>query len=231
MQSTTWGQKVYYGAMFATLSYQCSSTFRQTDYLGGCNGARIRFSPQSNWPSNAGLDTVLKRLSPIQGQFPNLSWADLIVLAGTYALETETGRSIKFCGGRTDATDGSGSAMLQPNTDYTLTAAQQKLVANQMGLTNREWVVLAGRPRSATLNEKIGYYGRWTSDPTTFDNEYFVRLLDATWVPNVSPAGKKQYKAVGAENYMLPSDLEIKWDDEFFCNCPRLCSRLQSLYN
>lgn len=47
-----------YSALFVNLAFQCMASFRSTDYLGGCNGARIRFSPQSEWADNAGMDKV-----------------------------------------------------------------------------------------------------------------------------------------------------------------------------
>ena len=93
--------------MLARLAWQCSATFRATDYLGGCNGARIRFSPQKDWPGNANIDSALELLRPVKYNFgSSLSWADLIVLAGNTALELAGGNQLEFCGGRTDAEDG-----------------------------------------------------------------------------------------------------------------------------
>lgn len=58
-------QHTYYGAMFATLSWRCASTYRATDHMGGCNGARIRFLPENNWTSNAGMPAVIEVLQRV----------------------------------------------------------------------------------------------------------------------------------------------------------------------
>ena len=75
--------------MFIQLALNCASTFRATDYRGGCNGARIRFPPESDWSSNAGLDEYIGHLEELKTEegFDDVSMADMIVLAGILALE------------------------------------------------------------------------------------------------------------------------------------------------
>jgi catalase (peroxidase I) len=144
-------------AEFASLAWQCASTYRATDYAGGCNGARIRFSPQKDWAGNRGLvDSAIARLEPIQKANPGVSWADLIVLAGTLALEQASGAKaasgqvvaspFSFCPGRTDASSGAGTETLAPRV-YPSDDTAFKDNAAVQGITWRDAVALAARPR------------------------------------------------------------------------------------
>jgi len=204
--------KPYYGAIFIHLAWQSGSTFRHSDKLGGANGARIRFAPQSDWPANIGMDSVMELLQPVKDAFDNLSWADLYVLAGTVALaDSDSGSTFDFCGGRTDADDGGGSELLQPNGGVDADAFYQ--MRHQIHLTDIEAVALMGKPRSASQMYRMGYYGTWSWTPETFDNEYFVTLLSETWVPFTVPgSGNQQFKAQGKELYILPADIALRWD-------------------
>jgi len=87
---------------FARLAFYCASSFRETDYRGGCNGARIRFSPEKDWYSFS-VDDALAQLEPIKSKHPEISYSDLIVLAGQTAVESAGAKPIDFCGGRVDA--------------------------------------------------------------------------------------------------------------------------------
>jgi catalase (peroxidase I) len=140
-----------YNAQFAQLAWQCASTYRATDFRGGCNGARIRFPPESNFQANQDLGSaaLLSLLQPVKTKYPSLSWADLIVLAGHTAVEDLLGFGMPFCGGRTDATDGSGSMGLNP-PNWSDPVVNWREKAARMGLTDAEAVVLTAVPRKGT---------------------------------------------------------------------------------
>ena len=109
------------GPLLVRLAWQCASTYRSTDFLGGCNGARVFQSPERTWPANAGLDKAQQLLAQIKaggdGKYTadHITWADLIVLAGGVALEEAGSHKIPFCPGRTDAVaDGNSTTLLVP---------------------------------------------------------------------------------------------------------------------
>lgn len=53
-------------AKFAQLGKSCFSTFCETDYRGGCNGARISFEPEIDWPENLGAADALAALELVE---------------------------------------------------------------------------------------------------------------------------------------------------------------------
>mmetsp|Transcript_66568 Transcript_66568/g.192200 ORF Transcript_66568/g.192200 Transcript_66568/m.192200 type:complete len:711 (-) Transcript_66568:158-2290(-) len=209
----------YYGALFVRLAWRCASTFRETDWLGGCNGARLRFAPEKKWPANADLDRTLQVLKPIKDKFGDgLSWADLIVLAGNAAIEDAGGRPLHFCGGRSDAVDGAGSEFLSPTVESPRDADAFKNAMRVMGLTVQDAAVLIGGGHSLGKMHasRSGFEGSWTANPTKLDNSYFKNLVLEQWEEHeVAGTGKKQYKAKGKELYMLTSDVLMRADPEY----------------
>jgi len=201
-----------YAAQFVHLAHQCAASYRATDHIGGCNGARIRFSPEADFSTNVQLDKVLQVLKPVHDKFDNLSWADLIVLAGTVAVQEASGNGmdLPFCPGRTDASE--GNKLLQELLTPDATPSDIKYFLDMSGMPARDYVALAARPRSASQLAAQGYDGPWTS--ATLSNDYFRVLLGSTWSKHTSAAGKTQYTdATGSVN-MLPSDLALSWDPE-----------------
>lgn len=129
---------------FINLAYRCASTFRSTDYHGGCNGARIRLAPESEWPENAGTGDALKMLRPVQEDF-SVSSADLIVLAGKAALEKKNSMlKLPFCGGYVDADAAHNGKDLSPRhyREPLITILDDWQVK---GLSKEEGVALASR--------------------------------------------------------------------------------------
>ncbi len=135
-------------AGFSDLAWRCASTFRATDYRGGCNGGRIRFSPESEWESNDGLASHVTALDSIKADngFGDVSVTDMIVLGGITALEKSNANlDLPFCGGYVDAANGDGSRGLAPRiyeTPY-ITITDDYLVK---GLSMEQGVALASMP-------------------------------------------------------------------------------------
>ncbi len=187
-------------------AWASASTFRGSDKRGGANGARIRFAPQKGWEVNnpEQLSKVLETLEAIQKEFnasqkgdKAVSMADLIVLAGSAAIEEAAEKAgqkltVPFTPGRGDAleeqTEVDSFAALEPLADgfrnYQKTkyevSAEEMLVdrAQLLTLTAPEMTALLGGLRVLNANVGQSQHGVFTENPETLTNDFFVNLLD-----------------------------------------------------
>ncbi|PWN70220.1 catalase/peroxidase HPI [Chryseobacterium phosphatilyticum] len=187
-------------------AWASASTFRGSDKRGGANGARIRLEPQRSWEVNspAQLQKVLGVLEGIQKEFNDsqnggkkISLADLIVLAGSAAVEAaakNAGHEVKvsFAPGRMDAsqeqTDIESMGYLEPVADgfrnylkRKFTVSTESLLidkAQLLTLTAPELTVLVGGMRALDTNFDGSKNGIFTNRPGVLTNDFFVNLLD-----------------------------------------------------
>lgn len=209
-------------SQLVSTAWASASTFRGSDKRGGANGARVRLSPQKNWEVNQPdqLGTVLAALEGIQTDFNNaqtggkkVSLADLIVLAGTAAVEKaakDAGHdiSVPFTPGRTDAsqeqTDVESFSVLEPVSDgfrnyqkVSFTVSAEELLidkAQLLTLTAPEMTVLVGGLRALNANHGQSQHGVFTQRPGTLTNDFFVNLLDMGTVWKAASENKEVFE-------------------------------------
>jgi len=199
-------------SQLVSAAWAAASSFRGSDMRGGANGGRIRLEPQRSWTANdpEQLAKVIEVLEEIQAGFNEendarqVSFADLVVLAGSAAIEEAARKAghevaVPFTPGRGDATqeqtDVHSFGHLEPKADgfrnfdsgkYGL-PAEYLLVdkASLLGLSAPEMTVLVGGLRVLGANSGGSTAGVLTESPETLTNDFFVNLLsfDTTWTP------------------------------------------------
>ncbi|MER7071547.1 catalase/peroxidase HPI [Terrabacter sp. NPDC000476] len=192
-------------SQLVSTAWASAATFRSTDKRGGANGARIRLEPQRGWTVNQPeqLASVLETLEGVQRDFnaaggAQVSLADLIVLAGSAAVEKAAGDAgvpvtVPFHAGRTDATqeqtDVESFAVLEPRADGFRNYLREGVKlqpetllvdrAYMLGLSAPEMTVLVGGLRALGTNVGGTAHGVLTDRPGVLTNDFFTNLLSA----------------------------------------------------
>ena len=205
-------------------AWASAASFRGTDKRGGANGARIRLAPQKDWEANdpKTVAKVLPVLEKIQKSFnksagggKKISLADLIVLAGSAAVEKAAANAgvkvkVPFHPGRTDAsqemTDVESFAVLEPRADgfrnYFHKGEKLPLErllldkAYMLNLTAPEMTVLVGGLRVLGANHGGSKHGVFTKKAGVLSNDFFVNLLDMSTEWSVSKGSENVYEGL-----------------------------------
>ncbi|MAE58770.1 MAG: catalase/peroxidase HPI [Halobacteriovorax sp.] len=198
-------------------AWASAAPFRGTDMRGGANGARVRLAPQKDWEVNnpKELSKVLSKLEMIRKDFnktlgggKKISMADMIVLAGSAAVEEAARKAgvnvyVGFKPGRTDAsqkdTDVKSFSVLEPRADgfrnfFREDNGYNPIVAlidraNLLTLSVPEMTVLVGGLRALGANAEGSKHGMFTNRPGVLTPDFFTNLYDMSteWVKSSTP--------------------------------------------
>jgi len=230
MESPHWDDGSY-APLLIRLAWHSSGTYDATDGTGGSNGATMRHAIEAVDPENAGLVNARELLEPLQQKHPNISVADLWVLAALVAIEHTGGPQIPFTGGRVDAgpdrairpgrLPGAETGLMNDTMEvdesgrivgWEAVAQHIRDTFRRMGFSDREAVALicGGHAYGRCHPEFSGYAGAWVENPTIFNNEYAADMIEDDWVlvghdtkmPDGNPVPEEVRPAVGKRQYI-----------------------------
>ncbi len=170
-----------YGPLFIRLSWHSAGTYRTGDGRGGTRMGIQRFAPQNSWPDNGNLDKARRLLWPVKQKYgQQVSWADLMILAGNVALESMGFETIGFGGGRTDVWEAQEDVYWGPEGNWLDTrrldndgkldlSIENPLAAVQMGLiyVNPEGPNGNPDPKASAKNIRISFARMGMNDEET----------------------------------------------------------------
>jgi catalase-peroxidase len=109
----------HYGPLFIRMAWHSAGTYRVGDGRGGAGSGAQRFAPLNSWPDNVSLDKARRLLWSVKQKYGRrISWADLIVFAGTCALESMGLTTFGFAGGREDTYEPDESTYWGPEATW-----------------------------------------------------------------------------------------------------------------
>lgn len=241
MDSPAWDDGSY-APLLIRLAWHSSGTFCKADKTGGSNGATMRWTVEAKDPDNAGLEDARRLLEPVRAKHPEVSYADLWILAGCCAIEHTGGPAIDFRGGRKDRP---ASLAIPPGRlpnpergcdagmecdsegrikGWEQNAAHVREVFGRMGLGDREMVALicGGHVYGRCHPDSSGYAGAWVENPTRFSNEYAADMFSDKWLlvghdtkmPDGAAVPEEVRPSPGKRQYMDLSKYEPEEDEE-----------------
>ena len=222
----------YVAPLLLRLAWHCSGTWCKTEKNGGSEGATMRFKPECDHGGNAGLGIARELLEPIKAKYPDVSYADLYILAGVVAVEELGGPQVGFRYGRADAkgpSDPKDDPRFSPDGRLPdgfvegpdKDAQHVRDIFYRMGFDDRGIVALDGAHAVGRCHtDRSGFWGPWSNSESTFSNELYRLLLEEKWTPKKTHNGKKwngppQFENPEGNLMMLSTDLALVRDPKF----------------